>query len=109
MGVCGQGKNPGELASGYSLLRDAGGVAATGQRKWGEGVNKYREQELAGRTSDLAECVSPAGRIRSATGSVHRYSVHLWHLPNKTKNVNKNSVTLSRPHEESRLQYRAIS
>ena len=38
-GVCGQGKNPSELASGF-LLCDAGGIAATEERKWGEGVNK---------------------------------------------------------------------
>lgn len=42
-----------------SLFCDAGGVAATGQRKRGEGVNKYRAQGLAGRTSDLVECALP--------------------------------------------------
>lgn len=39
-GVCGRGKNPGELSSGFFFLCDMGGAAATEERKWGEGVNK---------------------------------------------------------------------
>lgn len=38
--VCGQGRNPSELTSGFFMLCDAGGVAATEKRKWGGGVNK---------------------------------------------------------------------
>lgn len=51
--VCGQGRNPSELTSGFFMLCDAGGVAATEKRKWGGGVNKQCVQELLGDETGL--------------------------------------------------------